>query len=52
MGGSSDQNGAYDGLAYDHFNNYFQVKLFLVKVMYYEVLNCKIKTKPYLGAIF
>ena len=44
--GSSHQNGANDGFMYDNFNNYFQVKLFLVKVMYYGVLNYKIKNKP------
>ena len=50
--GSSHQNDADDGFAYDNFNNYFLVKLFLVKVMYYGVLNYKIKNKPNLGAIF
>ena len=50
--GSSHQNDADGGFAYDNFNNYFMVKLFLVKVMYYEVLNYKIKNKPNLGAIF
>ena len=44
--GSSHQNGADDGFMYDNFNNYFQVKLFLAKVMYYGVLNYKIKNKP------
>ena len=50
--GSSHQNGADDGFACDNFNNYFLVKLFLVKVMYYGVLNYKIKNKPNIGAIF
>ena len=46
QGGSSHQNGADNGFAYDNFNNYFLVKLFLVKVMYYGVLNYKIKNNP------
>ena len=50
--GSSHQNGADGGFACDNFKNYFLVKLFLVKVMYYGVLNYKIKNKPNLGAIF
>ena len=44
--GSSHQNDADDGFAYDNFNNNFLVKLFFGKVMYYGVLNYKIKTNP------